>query len=397
MTPIYLDYNATTPVDPRVVEAMLPYLQTHFGNPSSASHVWGWSAERAIQKSRLQVADLLGCDAAEVFFTSGSTESNNWALRGMIEEHFLNHPGEKFHVLTSNAEHNSVLKPLLQLQRLFPIEVEWIPVNKEGVVDVHEVRQKIKPTTRLISFIWVNNEIGSVNPIQELSRIAHENKIIFHTDATQALGKVPVDLKSTKIDLLSLSAHKMYGPKGAGALIVRRKNSGVQIQCLICGGGQERGQRSGTLNVAGIVGLGEACRLVKQEMPYELPRALELQNFFWKEILNHWPTARLNGPVPSHVLDTLLWRSPVNLSVTFPQNFPPGGLQDPHLGVSSTSACSSGTASVSHVLTAIGLTPSEAQRTLRLSFGRFTTQDELKEAIQRLRQVFDRTELNSNK
>lgn len=399
MTPIYLDYNATTPVDPRVVEALLPYLRNHFGNPSSASHTWGWTAERAVQKARQQVAQLLNCETADVYFTSGSTESNNWSLRGAVEQAVLDHPGERIHVLTSNAEHNSVLKPLLQLQKLFPVDVEWVAVNSEGCVDVESVREKIKPNTRLMSFIWVNNEIGSINPILQLAELAHSRGILFHTDATQAVGKIPLSLKESRIDLLSLSAHKMYGPKGVGALIFRRKNSGAQIQCLICGGGQENGQRSGTSNVAGIVGLGEACRLLKEEMAVEIPEALRLQKFFWKEILSRWPEARLNGsPLTKDAAAfTEPTRSPVNLSITFPENFPPGGFQDPHLGVSSTSACSTGGNSVSHVLAALGLSKNETQRTLRLSFGRFTTEAELKEAGVRLQQSFEKTEVNLNK
>lgn len=386
MTPIYLDYNATTPVDPRIIEAMEPFLRTHFGNPASSSHVWGWSAERAAQKSRQQIADLLSCETADIFFTSGSTESNNWALRGAIEQHLLETPNEKFHILTSATEHSSVLKPLMQLQKLFPIELEILPVNSFGTVEVEKVKQRIKPQTRLMSFIWVNNEIGSINPIEELAQLAHEHSIIFHTDATQAIGKIPICLKDLRIDLLSLSAHKIYGPKGTGALVWRRKNSGVQIQPLICGGGQERGQRSGTLNVPGLVGLGEACRLLSEEMAREIPQSLHLQKYLWNEIQRHWPTAHLNGS-PLTVDANKSSRSPVNLSITFPKPFPPGGLQDPHLGASSSSACSTGSSSVSHVLSSIGLSAEEAARTLRLSFGRFTTESELKEAVLRLSQA----------
>ncbi|MEK6772836.1 MAG: cysteine desulfurase family protein [Bdellovibrionota bacterium] len=397
MTPIYLDYNATTPVDPRVVEVMTPYLREHFGNPSSSGHIWGWSAERAVQKSRQHIAELLGCTALDIFFTSGSTESNNWALRGLIENHFLRNPNEKFHVLTSSVEHNSVLKPLLQMQKLFPIELEILPVNSLGLVSIEQLKQKIKPSTRLMSFIWVNNEIGSINPIEDLAQLAHENNIVFHTDATQAIGKIPVNLKNSAIDLLSVSAHKMYGPKGVGALIVRQK-SGVQLEPLLCGGGQERSLRSGTLNVPGIVGLGEACRILKEEIAFEIPKSLQLQKYFWSEIQKQCPKARLNGSPLTELTQGFdkTSRSPVNLSVTFNKAFPAGGFQDPHLGVSASSACSTGSMSASHVLTGIGLSSEDAAKTLRFSFGRFTQESDLKEAVHRVSQVFESTHLNLN-
>jgi len=393
MTPIYMDYNASTPVDPRVVQALTPYLKEFFGNPSSASHSWGWAAEQAVEKSRAQIAELLDCDPLEITFTSGSTESNNWALKGLIEQmrihSALESHQESIHVLSSAAEHNSVLRPLEQLQKLFPIEVEFLPVNSEGQVTVEQVKKAIRKNTKLMSFIWVNNEIGTINDVEKLAVLAHDHSIYFHTDATQAIGKIPVSLKNTAIDLLSFSGHKIYAPKGIGALYHRRRNPVVHLQPLFSGGGQERGHRSGTLNVPGIVGLGEACRILKEDMREEIPRLLRLQNLLWIELLKVWPEARLNGsPFSSNAqIFTSPTRAPNNVSITFPRPFQSGGLQDPHLGVSAGSACQTGSMNVSHVLRALGLQDAEAARTLRLSLGRWTKESEIHEAVARLRQA----------
>ncbi len=397
MTPIYLDYNATTPIDPRVVSAMQPYFAEHFGNPASANHIWGWAADHAVQKSRQHIAELLGCNSADVYFTSGSTESNNWALRGIIENFILNNPQQRIHIITSNAEHNSISKPLQYLQKIFPIEVDFVPVNAAGVVELEAVKKYIRPETKLMSFIWVNNEIGSINPIQELSQLAHDNSVIFHTDATQAIGKIPINLAETNIDLLSLSSHKMYGPKGVGALIMRNKEA--RPQPLICGGGQEKGLRSGTLNVAGIVGFAEACRITKIELTEEILKSLEMQKYFWGKLEKMFPGVRLNGArfsLGEQALKAPL-RSPTNISVTFAKSFPPGGLQDPKLGVSAGSACSTASMTTSHVLKALNLNTEDVQRTLRFSFGRFTQIKDIDLAIERLSQAFEIPQVNSNK
>ena len=255
---IYLDYNSSTPVDPKVLDAMISFLKDDFGNPSSQGHPWGWAADKAVNTARSQVANLIGCDNKEITFTSGATESNNWALFGLVHHLQRKSPGEKIHIISCVIEHNSILNSLKYLQEL-GVDVDFLNVDKQGLVSVEDIKSKIKPNTKLISIMWVNNEVGSINDVVAIGNLARAHQIYFHTDGTQAVGKIPMDLKNLPVDLLSFSGHKIYGPKGVGVLFKRRKDPFVDIDPLFLGGGQEGGQRSGTLNVPGIVGIGKAC------------------------------------------------------------------------------------------------------------------------------------------
>lgn len=365
---IYLDYNATTPVDPEVFAQMEPYLKAYFGNPASAGHHWGWAAENAVQKARTQVASLIGAKSSELFFTSGATESNNWAVFGLIAKIREENPYEPIHMITSCVEHSSIMKAMDAVQKM-NVEVTILPVNRFGQVEVESVRKAIKPHTKLMSFIWVNNEIGTINPIPEIAKIAKENKIYLHTDGTQAVGKIPVNVTEMGIDMMSFSGHKIYAPKGVGVLFIRAKDPKVQINPLIYGGGQEKGLRSGTLNVPGIVGLGAAAEICQRNQILESERMQSLRNLLWLKLQEGIPGIRLNGH-PSE-------RSPNNLNITLPVKTE---TILPHLqkiGVSTGSACSTGAMTISHVLHGIGLTNEEAQCTLRLSLGRWTTEDEV--------------------
>jgi cysteine desulfurase len=378
--PIYLDYNATTPVDPEVFHVMQPYFTTHFGNPASFAHQWGWAADKAVQKAREQVAHLIHAKPLEIHFTAGATESNNWVVFGLLEK-FRAHGTEPLHFVTSNIEHSSVLNTMKEVARR-GVEVDFVPCNRYGQVDVDRVRKVLKPHTRLMSFMWVNNEIGSINPMKELTLLAKERQIYLHTDATQALGKIPVDVTAIEVDLLSASAHKFYGPKGAGLLYVRGQNPKVQLPPFIFGGGQERGQRSGTLNVPAIVGFGAAAELAEKLLPTEQERMTSLRNSLWQQIRSHVPTARLNG----HPTE----RSPINLSITFPgRNIEALLPKLVGLGFSQGSACHTGTIEVSPMLAALGLNREEAQGTLRLSVGRWTTEAEIARAAELLGHAFN--------
>lgn len=380
MQTIYMDYNATTPIDPQVLSAMQPYLHEHFGNPASSTHMYGWTAEEAVSKARRQVAKLLNCNSHEIYFTSGSTESNNWALRGVIEKLKLENPGAPLHVISSSIEHSSVKECLEYLKKLFAIEISWAKVTGEGQVDISDVRKLIKPHTRLLSFMWVNNEIGTINPMQELGEIAREAKAYLHCDATQAVGKVPIDLKNTPVDLLSISAHKAYGPKGVGALYVRGQNPKVQLSPFFLGGGQERGERSGTLNVAGIVGLGKTCEIVSERITTDIAKLTALRDQLWTLLSEAFPTARLNGHLTA--------RAPNLLNVTFINYKVP--VQFPGLAVSKSSACHSGPQSHSHVLTHLGFSEKEMDSTIRFSLGRMTNEEELKSCIEILKKTLSK-------
>lgn len=378
---IYLDYNATTPVDPRVLEKMLPYFMEHFGNASSAQHQWGWAAERAVNIARKQVASLIHAEPGEIYFTSGATESNNWAIFGVINALIDENPNQKIHAITSLAEHNSVLKAFQALEKR-GIEVTYLPVNQYGQIEIEQFDQAIKPHTKLVSFIWVNNEVGSINPIDAVGKICHERKIYFHSDGTQSVGKIPVNLSQTMVDLVSFSGHKIYGPKGVGALYIRSKNPAVQINPLFYGGSQEKGLRSGTLNVTGIVGFGEACALCEAEFSSNHHQNLiQLRKSFQNKILQEIPGSKLNGHPEN--------RSPINLSFTFPGKkieLAMGKLAK--LGASTGSACSSGRIEYSHVLKSIGVSAEDAQCTLRLSIGRKTDQDDVLIAVDALKKAF---------
>ena len=386
--PIYLDYNATTPLDPRILEVMLPYFTEHFGNPASSQHLWGWSATRAVEKARQQVAGLLSAKPTEIFFTSGATEGNNWVLQSLFHHWQESGANGKFHILSSNVEHSSVLKTLEYLNKL-GAEVEYVPVNSFGQVELSEVQKRLQKDTRLMSFIWANNEVGSLNPIKELAQLAHNHQIYFHSDATQAIGKIKVNLEESLVDFVTLSAHKIYGPKGSGALYIRSKNPRIELQPLILGGGQEKGLRSGTVNVPGVVGLGLACEFCEQELEQTSQPLHELRNEFLKTLLLEIPGTKLNGHPTNRVFS--------NLSLTFNGRRLEEALPFlMRLGFSTGSACHSGTASGSYVLKAMGLSEDEIASTIRLSLGRFTTTEELKEALQLLKKAFSPSHITLN-
>ncbi|HRO66054.1 MAG TPA: cysteine desulfurase family protein [Pseudobdellovibrionaceae bacterium] len=277
MERIYLDYNATTPLDPRVFEAMKPYFTEHFGNPASGQHAWGWTAETALQRARAQTASFISAQPQEIYFTSGATEANNWALFGIFHQIQMSGNSEPFHLITTAVEHNSVLNATKALGEL-GAEIDILPVDSNGQVAPEEIERAIRPHTKLVSAIWVNNEIGTINRMKEIGDICRRKNVYFHSDGTQAVGKIPVDLSKMPIDLLSFSGHKMYGPKGVGALFIRNKDPHVSIKPFFFGGGHERGLRSGTPNVPGIVGLGAAAEICSQELAMDMEKALMLGN-----------------------------------------------------------------------------------------------------------------------
>jgi cysteine desulfurase len=370
---LYLDYNATTPVDPQVYAAMEPYFKEFFGNPASVSHHWGWAAENGVQKARMQVASLIGAKSSEITFTSSATESNNWVIFGLLTKLREENPNQPIHFITSSVEHSSIVKAMLAVEKQ-GVEVDFLPVNQYGQIEIETLKQALKPHTKLISLIWVNNEIGSINPITEVAKLTKEKQIYLHTDATQAIGKLPVNVTEMGIDLMSFSAHKMYGPKGSAALYIRGKDPKVQINPLIYGGGQEKGLRSGTLNVPAIVGLGVASELCKNGLESEIERMTSLRNLLWSKLQAAIPGLRLNG----HPTD----RSPINLNITLPGiKIESLAAKIQKLGISTGSACSSGSMSISHVLKGIGMSPEDAQCTFRISLGRWTTEEEIQRAV----------------
>ena len=379
---IYLDYNATTPMDPLVFQAMEPYFHLHFGNPASAGHRWGWAAEGAVTKARSQVASLIGAQANEVIFTSGATESNNWAIFGLIKKIRREDPKAPILVISSCVEHSSVLRALEAIQEM-NVEVDFLPVNKFGQVEIENIESAIKPHTRLISLIWVNNEIGTINQIEKIASIAKKKEIYFHTDATQAVGKIPVNMAVHGIDLMSFSGHKIYGPKGVGALYLRSKSPRVQIHPLLFGGGQEKGIRSGTLNVPGIVGLGAAAELCQKNLLVEGERQKDLRNLFWEKLQASIPGVHFNGHPDE--------RAPNNLNITLPGIKTERILGHLHqLGVSTGSACGTGALVISHVLKGLGLTQSEIQCSMRMSIGRWTTEKDIEDAVSILKKAIDK-------
>src|SRR5271168_2013123 len=303
-TPIYMDYHATTPVDPRVLEAMLPYFNERFGNSASRNHAFGWTAEEAVENARAQIARLINATPKEIIFTSGATESNNLAIKGVAE--MYREKGN--HIITQVTEHKATLDTCKRLEK-YGYEVTYLPVEKDGRINLDDLRRAITPKTILISIMYANNEIGTIQPIAEIGKIAKEKGVFFHTDAVQACGKIPVDVQKDNIDLLSISAHKMYGPKGVGALYVRRRNPRVQLASIIDGGGHERGMRSGTLNVPGIVGLGKACELAQQEMPQESARMLALRTRLKEGLEAKLDEVFING--------SMEYRLPNNLNMSF--------------------------------------------------------------------------------
>lgn len=365
--PIYLDYGATTPCDPRVVDAMIPWLREHFGNPASRSHAWGWEAEEAVEKARTQVAELIGADPREIVWTSGATESNNLALKGAAQ--FYKTRGK--HLITVKTEHKAVLDTMRELERQ-GFDVTYLDVLENGLVDLEAFKAALRPDTILASVMYVNNEIGVIQDVVALGNVCRERGIIFHVDAAQATGKVEIDLAKLPIDLMSLASHKTYGPKGIGALYVRRKPR-VRLEAQMHGGGHERGMRSGTLPVHQIVGMGEAFRIAREEMGAESERIRALHNRLVKG---------LSGIEQTFINGDLEQRVPHNLNISF--NYVEGeslimGVKG--LAVSSGSACTSASLEPSYVLRALGRSDELAHSSLRMTIGRFTTEEEIDYAI----------------
>lgn len=376
--PIYLDYNATTPVDPHVLEVMLPYFQSEFGNPSSSSHCYGWDADMAIKEARKKVAQLIHCKTSEVVWTSGATESNNLAIEGVIFP-ILQKGEETPHIITSNIEHKAVLDVCKCLEHR-GAEVTYLEVDNMGMISPDAVKNAIQPNTKLISIMTANNEIGTINPINEIAKVAKDHGVLFHTDAAQGLGKIKFDLENTPIDMLSASGHKMYGPKGVGFLFVR---NGVKLEPLFCGGSQEKGLRPGTLNVPGIVAMGEACSMADTNFESEVTHLTQLRDNFIKDLLDSCPCARLNGHPTQRIYS--------NVSISFDglsSDIFALGLSG--LAVSSSSACSSGQAQPSYVLKALGHNDKLAKATIRFGIGRFTTENDLKVALNKVRAMIQK-------
>ena len=383
---IYMDNNATTAVDPRVMDAMLPYFNEVFGNAASRSHGFGWQAEKAVEDAREEVARLIGAKSKDIIFTSGATESDNLAVRGVVE--FYREKGN--HVVTQVTEHKAILDTCRALERKGLATVTYLPVDKTGRVDPEDVRKAITDKTVLVTIMFANNEIGTVQPLAEIGQITREKGVLFHTDAVQGVGTLPVDVDAMHIDLLSLTAHKIYGPKGIGALYVRSKAPRVRLSPIIDGGGHERGMRSGTLNVPGIVGLGKACELVREGLAGEARHELQLRERLREGLFSQLDEIYLNGH-PTH-------RLPGNLNVSFA--FVEGesllmGLNGsvhpivasaslPPIAVSSGSACTSATLEPSYVLKALGVGDDLAHTSIRFGVGRFNTEEEVDYVIDRV-------------
>lgn len=378
MKPIYMDHNATTPIDERVYASMNPYLKEHFGNASSSSHAYGWRAQMGVEKARKQVADLIGCEPKEVIFTSGATESNNLSIIGSLLSLMRSNQNlEKSvpHFITSNIEHKAVLEVFDRL-KLFGAETTVLPVNNQGVVEPKDLTSAIKPNTHLVSIMGANNEIGSINPVKELAKICDEQNILFHTDYAQLLGREEVDFSNSHFSMLSLSGHKIYGPKGIGALIVREKDQ-KKICPLVVGGEQEKGLRPGTLNVAGIAGLGEACQILNENMKTEIKKLCGFQRRLFDWAKHHEDEVVINGSLENRLCN--------NVSLSF-KTTTSDVLRSALSGVaySSGSACTSSNPKPSHVLTAIGRDPIMAKQTIRLGMGRSTTPDQIETIISKL-------------
>jgi cysteine desulfurase len=376
---VYLDNHATTPVDPRVLEAMLPYFTERFGNAASKSHPFGWEAEEAVEQARAQIADLIHAAPREIVFTSGATESNNLAIKGALEFH----AERGNHIITAATEHKAVLDACKALEKTGAATVTVLPVDAHGLVDPDDVRRAITARTVLISIMHANNEIGTLHAIDEIGRMARAANVLFHCDAAQSVGKVPVDAGAMHIDLLAFTAHKLYGPKGCGALYVRAGRPRVRLAAQMHGGGHERGMRSGTLNVPGAVGLGSACALAAQEMEAEQARVGALRERLHHGLAAHLDAVSLNG----HPVRRLAG----NLNLSF------AGIEGdsllaalPDVALSSGSACTSATLEPSHVLRAIGLSDDAAHGSIRFGLGRFTTEGDIDYAIDRVTHEVDR-------
>jgi cysteine desulfurase len=380
--PIYMDNHATTPVDPRVVDAMMPYFTEKFGNAASRNHEFGWKAEEAVENARAQIARLIDATPKEIVFTSGATESTNLAIKGAAE--MYREKGN--HIITQVTEHKATLDTCKRLEKN-GYEVTYLPVEKDGRINLDDLRRAITPRTILISIMYANNEIGVVQPVAEIGKIAKEKGVFFHSDGVQAVGKIPVDVQKDGIDMLSISGHKIYGPKGVGALYVRRKNPRVQLSAIIDGGGHERGMRSGTLNVTGIVGLGKACEICMNEMSQEGEKLLHMRERLKESIMSRLDETFING--------SMTHRLPHNINISFA--FVEGesllmGIND--IAVSSGSACTSATLEPSYVLKALGVGEDLAHTSIRFGLGRFNTDEEVDyvadrvvETVTRLREL----------
>jgi len=363
--PIYMDNHATTPLDPRVLEAMMPYLTDTFGNAASRNHAFGWEAELGVEAARAQIAKLIGATAKEIIFTSGATEGDNLAIKGVAE--MYRERGN--HIITQVTEHKAILDTCKRMEKN-GYRVTYLPVNKDGLIEIEDLERAMDDKTILVSIMFANNEIGTIQPIAEIGKLCHARNVVFHTDAVQAVGKIPVDVQAMNIDLLSISGHKIYGPKGVGAMYVRRRNPRVQIAAQIDGGGHERGMRSGTLNVPGIVGLGKACELCGAEMAAEGERERKMRDHLKDKFENALDYVHVNGS----------WehRLPGNLNMSFV--YVEGesllmGIND--VAVSSGSACTSATLEPSYVLKALGLGDDVAHSSIRFGLGRFNTMEEV--------------------
>ena len=370
--PIYLDNNATTRPDPRVVEAMLPYLSEHYGNAASRAHAFGWAAEEAVATARRQVASLINADPREIVWTSGATESDNLALKGVAEKY-----GDKGrHVVTVQTEHKAVLDAAKHLEQS-GWEVTYLPVDRQGLVSVDDLRNSLTDRTVLVSVMMGNNEIGTLQPITDIGMLCRERGVLFHTDATQCVGHVPMDVQALPVDLMSLTAHKMHGPKGVGALYVRRRSPRVRLTAQMDGGGHELGMRSGTLNVPGIVGFGKACEICQNELSEEQPYLARLRDRLIEGVCDAVPGVSLNG----HPTERL----PHNASLSFEGIEGDALLTSlPEVALSTGSACSSESLSPSYVLKALGLSDAEAYASLRFGVSRFTTIEEIDYVVVRL-------------
>ncbi len=379
--PIYLDNNATTQLDPRVFEVMTPYFLENYGNAASKSHAFGWKAEEAVDYAREQIATLIGANEKEIIFTSGATESNNLAIKGVYEMY----AAKGNHFITISTEHKAVLDACKHLEKL-GAEVTYLPVAGDGLIQLEQIAEAIKPNTVLVSVMYGNNELGVIQPIREIGKLCKEKGVLFHTDATQAVGKIPVDVIADNIDLMSFTAHKMYGPKGVGALYVRRKNPRVKVTAQMDGGGHERGMRSGTLNVTGIVGFGKACELARLEMESEAKRLSQLRDKLENALLK-LEESYVNGSAEH--------RLPHTTNISFKYVEGEGlmmGIKD--VAVSSGSACTSASLEPSYVLKNLGLDDELAHSSLRFGLGRFTTEEEIDftiscvtEAVNKLRDM----------
>ena len=363
--PIYLDNHATTRVDPRVLETMLPYFTEYFGNAASRNHSFGWAAEEAVEKARKQLADLIGASAKEIVLTSGATESNNLALKGAAEMYAQ----KGNHFITAATEHKAVLDTCKRLEK-HGCRVTYLPVRQDGLIDLDQLRDAITEQTVMVSIMYGNNEIGTIQPIREIGKICREKGVLLHTDATQAVGKIPVSVIDDNIDLMSFTAHKMYGPKGVGALYVRRKNPRVQLTAQMDGGGHERGFRSGTLNVPGIAGFGKAAELCRESLPEEMARMSGMRDRLKETLMAELDEVYINGSVKH--------RLPHNLNISFA--YVEGesllmGIND--IAVSSGSACTSATLEPSYVLKALGAGDDLAHSSIRFGVGRFNTDEEI--------------------